>query len=74
MSPGTAMASCRSRWRAAWLDFWLSVAGPELPNSSLAGFPYFTVNEIRMLCSALHHIDAVWRLGGSECLQVHFFQ
>lgn len=49
------------------------MAGPELPNSSLTDSRYFTINEIRMLCSALRHMDAVWRLGGRECLQVHFF-
>lgn len=50
------------------------MAGPELPNSSLTDSRYFTMNEIRMLCSALRHMDAVWRLGGRECLPGAFFQ
>lgn len=52
------------------MDLWLSMAGPELPNSSLTDFHYCTMNEIHLLCSALCHVGAVWRAAGCGCLQL----
>lgn len=48
------------------------MAAPELPNSSLTDCHCFTTNETRLLCTAPRHMDAMWRIGGCECLQVCF--
>lgn len=72
MSPGTAMVALAEA--TGELPGWISGC-PWLDLSSQSKDSHcFTINEIRMLCSALRHMDAVWRLDGCECLPGAFFQ
>lgn len=76
VSPDTAMVALvgATGELLGWLNFWLPMARSEF----LLLYRKWNIHMEKSWCSAIHHMDAIWRISGcvenmGKCLQVNFF-